>query len=121
MELADFSIKTNRAGATEIVVNGEHVEDRVSRIVFEARSGPDPSVIGLEMLPGEALIEGIGVVQVARDLDQRQVVLAFLNAIDEGVLSQTVLDRPSTFTSKDPVMTALDVLKEWAGASAGGT
>ena len=92
MTFANFDIHLPAAGrGARIVVNGEDVSDRCSRVAVESAAGEVTRVYLTSFAEGRIQGEGVVEVRIPADVDQREAVLEFLDNLDPSVIEQEVL------------------------------
>lgn len=86
MSLRQFSILTDGINFS-VMIDGVTID--ASRVMVDVRAG-EVGKMFLEM-NGNAQVEGEGIVHVYKDLDQSEVVLEWLTAVDASAIEQSVL------------------------------
>lgn len=112
MDHALFKISADDAGRGQVVVNGDDVSRLVGAYSVTHQAGKPPTLT-LQLRPGVGDIEGVGIVQVVKADDERNAILAFLDAVNPEELEQlTLAGLGMGEGSATPRM--IEVLKGWA-------
>jgi len=118
MESARATFAISTAGvAGQIIINGDDVSTRVSRVVVELAHDA-PARVGLELSPGaEGTITGEGIVTVATPVATGDAIVAWLSEVDPDALAEAALSLGTgALGGPNPIESALEVLKQWAAA-----
>jgi hypothetical protein len=96
--LPEITVRLVVGHPPELTLNGEPLPDGFTFEQLRWGAGGLPQLV--VAVEGEVTLEGEAVVQVVRDLDQRQVVVGWLKALDPEVI-----DRDSLKAWDDPEFT----------------
>jgi len=90
MGLTPFDISL-APGEGRVVVDGQDVSSRVTRVTIDAPAGEIPKVF-LE-LNGQGTLEGEGIVHIVKDQDMREIVAEFISNVDPSALEAAALEK----------------------------
>lgn len=106
-----FEIDLSAVGERRVVVNGVDLSDQVSRVTVDTQALAVP-IVYLEG-HGIGTITGEGV--VIERVDDRESVVAFLEAVDPDRLEKVALEGAGLEgTAAGPTEAMLETLKRWA-------
>lgn len=106
-----FRIDADQIGG-RVEVDGEDVTAKLDAAHLRIQAN-QPTVLMLHLKPGcEGAIEGEGIVEVAVDRPDAEVICEFLAGIDGAALERAAMN--GCDASQSPTAVMLDVLQAWA-------